>query len=135
MRWSRVLPVALLVFTGCAGKGACVPKAGQKVICLDKESRHRIGSRKKRVGGTYEKERAGITAKLIREPAIPMRVPDTILRALVYPYSSKNGTLHMATYIYLKVEDGRWILGEYLERTGSADRVIKPLSKTVKEKK
>jgi len=79
--------------------------------------------------------RAGITAKLIREPAIPMRVPDTILRALVYPYSSKNGTLHMATYIYLKVEDGRWILGEYLERTGSADRVIKPLSKTVKEKK
>jgi len=115
-----------LLYTGCAGKSAgCRADPGQKILCL--EQKHGVGGRSKGAG-RYEKEKAGLTSKLIREPAVPMRVPDTILRALVYPYESDRGTLHMARYIYMDMGDGRWILGEYLNRTSDKGGVIEPLT-------
>lgn len=68
---------------------------------------------------------------LIQKPVTPLRTPDTILRVLILPYEDDNGVLNGWKYSYIKVEDGKWVLADYLNSSlPSGNRVLTPLDPT-----
>lgn len=79
----------------------------------------------------YEKERDKLLAKIVKTPPIPMRVPDTVLRVLLLPYVDDTGTLTAQNYKFVTVNDGKWILGEYLIKEGSTVNMLTPLSEKI----
>jgi hypothetical protein len=79
----------------------------------------------------YEKERDRMLAKIVKTSPTPMRVPDTVLRVLVLPYVDDSGTLTAQNYKFTKVDDGKWILGEYLVKEGSAIKMLTPLTNDI----
>ena len=62
----------------------------------------------------YEIEKERKTLDVLNETPTPLRTPDTIIRVLMLPYTDSNNVLHSNYYTFLKVEDGSWILGDYL---------------------
>lgn len=76
----------------------------------------------------YKQEREKLLTKIVKTPPTPMRVPDTVLRVLVLPYVDDSGALTAQNYKFVKVDDGKWILGEYLVKEGSAVRMLTPLT-------
>ena len=77
--------------------------------------------------GFIEEERKEILKKLVKKPPVPLKLPDKILRILVLPWVDKNGNLHTQQYIFVKVEEGKWILGDYLLKEEEITKEIKPL--------
>lgn len=77
---------------------------------------------------SYEKERDHLLTKIVKTPPVPMRVPDTVLRVLVLPYVDDSGALTAQNYKFVKVDDGKWILGEYLAKEGGGIRMLTPLN-------
>jgi len=79
-----------------------------------------------------ESERQNIMLKLLRKPPVPIKTPDKVLRVLFLPYIDENNVLHNYKYAYVKVEEGKWILGDYLMDPVQIDRkIIQPLDKAV----
>jgi len=62
----------------------------------------------------YEKIKKETITELLKNPPAPVKVPDKILRILILPWTDKDGNLHAMKYIFVKVEEGQWILGNYL---------------------
>ena len=54
-------------------------------------------------------------AGLLREEKKPLLLPPKILRVLLLPYRGKDGELFMSRYVYIKIEDSRWILTDLSE--------------------
>lgn len=75
----------------------------------------------------YEKERDRMMAKIVRGSPIPMRVPSTILKVLIMPYADDSGALTSQSYKFVKVDDGKWIMGEYLSQDGMTAKMLTPL--------
>lgn len=77
----------------------------------------------------YEEERLKKTLSTLKESPTPLRLPDTILRVMFLPYVDSKNVLRNSFYAFLKVEDGKWVVGEYLTSpTKSAKtRVLSPL--------
>lgn len=57
-----------------------------------------------------------ILAELLQEPKKPMLQPPKILRVLLLPYKGENEELFMTRYIYVKIENSRWILTDLTEK-------------------
>lgn len=78
----------------------------------------------------YEEEKLKRTLSTLKESPMPLRLPDTILRVMFLPYVDSKNVLRNSFYAFLKVEDGKWVLGEYLtthsNKSGKA-RVFTPL--------
>lgn len=70
--------------------------------------------RKKRA---VEAEKDNKLSAIINKPVTPLRTPDTILRVLLLPYEDNNGVLNGWKYSYIKVDDGKWIMADYLNGT------------------
>ena len=70
--------------------------------------------RKKRA---VEAEKDNKLSSIINKPVAPLRTPDTILRVLILPYEDDNGVLNGWKYSYVKVDDGKWIMADYLNGT------------------
>lgn len=70
--------------------------------------------RKKRA---VEAEKDNKLSSIINNPVAPLRTPDTILRVLILPYEDDNGVLNGWKYSYVKVDDGKWIMADYLNGT------------------
>ena len=51
---------------------------------------------------------------LLKKPETPMVEPPRIMRVLILPYEDRNNVLFMPRYTYLKVEDSKWVVGDYL---------------------
>jgi hypothetical protein len=62
----------------------------------------------------YEIEKEKKTLDVLKETPTPLRTPDTIIRVLMLPYADSNNVLHSYYYTFVKVEDGSWVLGDYL---------------------
>lgn len=62
----------------------------------------------------YEIEKEKKTLDVLKETPTPLRTPDTIIRVLMLPYTDSNNVLHSYYYTFVKVEDGSWVLGDYL---------------------
>lgn len=83
--------------------------------------------RKKRA---VETEKDNKLAAIINRPVTPLRTPDTILRVLLLPYTDSNNVLHSWKYSFVKVDDGKWILSDYLNSTiENSGHFLTPLEK------
>ncbi|HHJ63325.1 MAG TPA: hypothetical protein ENJ61_00295 [Aquifex aeolicus] len=81
----------------------------------------------------YEKEVKKAIVSLLREPPAPVKAPDTVLRVLILPYVSQDGALNTAKYVFLRVEEGRWILGDYLIGGKEGVKLLTPLKEGGKD--
>ena len=85
----------------------------------------------------YEKEKLNKTLSTLKESPMPLRLPDTILRVMFLPYVDTKNVLRNSYYAFLKVEDGKWVLGEYLSspdtRKSAKARVFTPLQAPLPE--
>jgi len=81
----------------------------------------------------YEKEIKRTYTRLLKEPPVPLKVPDTVVRVLILPYVDESGSLNSAKYVFFKVEEGKWILGDYLIKEGKSVKVLTPLKKEERE--
>ena len=77
----------------------------------------------------YKRELMEKLMKMVREEPTPLALPPTVLRVFVLPYVDEQGRLITQHYIYLKVDEGRWILGDYLLKKGGPPREFTPLKK------
>jgi hypothetical protein len=62
-------------------------------------------------------------------PKIPVKTPDKILRVLLMPYVDEDMNLQTENFHFVKVDDGRWVVGEYLngqDRSNNA-KTLTPL--------
>ena len=79
----------------------------------------------------YEEEKLNKALSTLKESPMPLRLPDTILRVMFLPYVDTKNVLRNSYYAFLKVEDGKWVLGEYLSspntRKSAKARVFTPL--------
>lgn len=69
-----------------------------------------------------ELERDKKTLEMLKESPTPIRTPDTILRVLFLPYTDEAGVLRTSNYVFLKIEDGKWIIGDYLMPSSTSFR-------------
>ena len=56
-----------------------------------------------------------LVAGLLQEEKKPLVQPPKILRVLLLPYKGEGGELFMSRYVYVKIEDSRWILTDLAE--------------------
>ena len=75
----------------------------------------------------YEKEKKETALELLRTPPVPLKIPDKVLRVLVLPWVDEKGDLHAQQYVFVVVEDGEWIIGDYLTEKGKKVKVLTPL--------
>ncbi len=95
----------------------------------------RIKKKVEKVEDFYEKEVREAVVSLLREPPAPVKVPDTVLRVLILPYVGEGGILNTARYVFLKVEEGRWIVGDYLIEEKKGIKLLTPLKEEKDEGK
>ncbi|HBG19764.1 MAG TPA: hypothetical protein DDY32_10965 [Desulfobulbaceae bacterium] len=57
-----------------------------------------------------------ILTELLHEPEKPLLQPPKILRVLLLPYEGDKGELFMTRYVYVQVEDAKWLLTEQREK-------------------
>jgi len=76
----------------------------------------------------YEKEVQEKVVSLLKAPETPLRTPDVITRVLILPYTKEDGTLIMSHYVFAKMKEGKWVLGDYLvDQQKEENRVVRPL--------
>jgi len=78
-----------------------------------------------------EKEKKELLSRLVKKPPVPVKLPDRILRILILPWVDKEGNLHTHRYVFVKVEEGKWILGNYLLEEEDITKEIKPLEEVL----
>lgn len=82
----------------------------------------------------YEEEKLKKTLSTLKESPMPLRLPDTILRVMFLPYVDSKDVLRSSYYAFLKVDDGKWLLGEYLHsptKNPARAKVFTPLQSTL----
>jgi hypothetical protein len=72
----------------------------------------------------YEIEKEKKTLDVLKETPTPLRTPDTIIRVLMLPYTDSNNVLHSYYYTFVKVEDGSWVLGDYLNSVANKPKKL-----------
>jgi hypothetical protein len=76
-----------------------------------------------------ELDRQERTVNIISNAPVPLKSPDKVIRILMLPYIDDNETLHSYKYTFVKVEEGKWIIGSYLlEPTKIRSRLLTPIS-------
>jgi len=63
----------------------------------------------------YVESLYGVLTKLLKNPQTPVIMPPKVVRVLILPYEGNGGkNLYSARYIYVIVEDARWVLHNVL---------------------
>ncbi len=63
----------------------------------------------------YEKEKKKVLLKMLRNLPSPVRTPDEVLKVYILPYTDSRGNFHSGEYVFIVVEDGRWLMGKQVE--------------------
>jgi conjugal transfer pilus assembly protein TraV len=61
-------------------------------------------------------KRYQILTELLQEPKKPVLQPPKILRVLLLPYQGEQEELFMTRFVYVKIEDSRWVLTDLAEK-------------------
>jgi len=118
-----LLALTFLVFTGCSQKDANIK---QTLIPISKKIERKIIKK----DSIFEVQRKKKLSELIQKPVVPMKTPDFIVRVLSLPYSDDKNILHTQNFQFIKVSEGRWIIGEYLNGSSkSSNKLFTPLKK------
>jgi hypothetical protein len=125
MKGKKILILSLL--TGILTLNSCSTTTKERIVYLDnippKEDAY-----KPKEKSIYEKEIQEKVVSLLKAPETPLRTPDVITRVLILPYAKEDGTLIMSHYVFVKMKEGKWILGDYLiDQQKEENRVIRPL--------
>lgn len=64
--------------------------------------------------GEYNRTRLKTLSEILSSPPVPLRYPPKIVRIYILPYVDSRGNLVMGHYRYFTVDEGKWILGDYL---------------------
>jgi hypothetical protein len=75
----------------------------------------------------YKRELMEKLMRMVREEPTPLALPPTVLRVFVLPYVDDQGRLITQHYMYIKVDEGKWLLGDYLLKKGQPPREFTPL--------
>lgn len=119
--------LATILLSGCAASSANKDDVDDKLIRLNKMKKQ--NEKVVKIDSLYEKERKELLAATIRQPKIPVKTPDKILRVLILPYVDESNNLQTQNYHFVKVDEGKWIIGEYLygESKASQNSLLTPL--------
>lgn len=71
---------------------------------------------------TYFNALVEIMTGILKEPKPPMIKPPQVIRVLILPYEGKSTTLYMPRYVYLIVDQAKWILNNQLTGQSSGSR-------------
>lgn len=120
-----ILGIAILgiCFVGCTTTQEALKP--DQVIYL-KDAQKDTGSE-----SLYGQEQAQLTRNLIKTPPIPIKTPNTILTLLFYPHDD-DGTLIGHFYAFMEINDGKWVVGNYLNKQKDGEKIITPLSLAIK---
>ena len=94
--------------------------------CIDTPTAYKKARYPKPTSGVEAEQATGITreiqdnryrlvAGLLQEEKKPLLQPPKILRVLLLPYKGEGGELFMSRYVYVKIEDSKWILTDLAE--------------------
>jgi hypothetical protein len=83
--------------------------------------------REKEEESLYRRELMEKLMRMVREEPTPLALPPTVLRVFVLPYVDDKGRLITQHYMYIRVDEGKWILGDYLLKKGRPPRELTPL--------
>jgi conjugal transfer pilus assembly protein TraV len=72
---------------------------------------------------TWQREMQAKIESLLKEPTTPIVVPPTVMRILMLPYKGADNELYMLRYVYMFVDDPKWVVGDYLIRDQHRDGV------------
>jgi hypothetical protein len=75
------------------------------------------------------KEQVEKMSKLLQEEPTPLKMPDTIVRVLFLPYVDENKVLHGQSYKFMKIDEGEWVLGDYMLKPGESIKEVTPLDR------
>jgi len=53
-------------------------------------------------------------AAMLKAPNTPLIAPPQVMRILVLPYKGDMNELYMMRYVYLLIDDPKWVVGNYL---------------------
>ena len=59
---------------------------------------------------------------LLREPTTPMIAPPQVMRVLILPYKGEGSRLYMPRYVYIIVDEPKWVLGNQEPNEDAAAR-------------
>lgn len=93
--------------------------AEEKAVLVQMKMSEDIERKKRAV----EMEKDNKLSNIINRPVTPLRTPDTILRVLILPYEDSNGVLNGWKYSYVKVDDGKWIMADYLNNSVTSTKM------------
>ena len=91
-------------------------------------------------GSVYNRElyyqfKNNLMMSLIGKRPTPIYEPPVILRVLMLPYVDGEGVLHSYQYVYFIAQNGRWLLGSYLNhRYSNSGKIFKPLNSAINKK-
>ncbi|HDH91439.1 MAG TPA: type IV conjugative transfer system protein TraV [Candidatus Aenigmarchaeota archaeon] len=68
----------------------------------------------RKVASEYDRAHVKAIASLLKEPPVPLRYPPKIVRIYILPYVDAKGNLVMGHYRYFTIDEGKWLLGDYL---------------------
>jgi hypothetical protein len=75
-----------------------------------------------------EVEKETLLLKTLKNPPVPLKGQNKIVRVMFLPYVDQNGILHTQQYAFIQVDEGKWIMGDYLlAATKKGRRLLKPL--------
>jgi len=121
---NKLQKIALLGLLSLSLFSGCSSKQPSKLIQVEPKK-----SVKELNQSIYEKGRKEELAKIIEAPVVPVKTPDKILRVLMLPYVDKNNILQTSSFLFVKVDEGRWIIGEYLNDTKNTEsQTLSPLN-------
>ncbi|MDR0454456.1 MAG: TraV family lipoprotein [Deferribacteraceae bacterium] len=76
-----------------------------------------------------QKERDVRLSEIIKKPVSPLKSPDKVLRILILPYSDTSKVLHTWKYNFITIDEGQWIIGDYLNNTSRQPKTLTPLNR------
>lgn len=117
--------LAIFAVSAFAGHGED-PRWESKTLPGEKDEKHvdvdlRAGGEGRSALDT-ERERRMLS--ILKQPPIPLKTPDKVLRVLLLPFVDSEDVLHNYKYSFIKVDEGKWVIGDYLMEPAKAGRRI-----------
>lgn len=127
MMKSTILGLTILAisFSGCTTSQEGLHPNGKVIYLGDIQKKDSLTS-------LYTQEQSQLTRELIKTPPVPIKTPNTILTLLFYPYDNE-GVLVGHFYAFMEINDGKWVIGSYLDKQKASEKIITPLSLDLKK--
>jgi len=62
----------------------------------------------------YKREVNKKLSEMLKEPNTPLLAPPKVMRICILPYRGDQNELYMMRYVYLLVDEPKWVVGDYL---------------------